>query len=56
MVPQFRQYMQRKKNLVAGGAGFIGSQVNQMLHEAGFDTVVLDNLSSGCKEGHVHLV
>jgi len=50
MVPQFRQYMQRKKILVAGGAGFIGSQVNQMLHEAGFDTVVLDNLSSGCKE------
>jgi UDP-glucose 4-epimerase len=36
--------------LVTGGAGFIGSHVNKMLHRAGYQTVVLDNLSSGCRE------
>lgn len=39
--------MPKKTILVTGGAGFIGSQVNLMLHDAGFDTIVLDNLSSG---------
>lgn len=33
--------------LVVGGAGFVGSQVNKQLHEAGFKTVVFDNLSTG---------
>ncbi len=33
--------------LVVGGAGFIGSHVNKMLHRAGYSTVVLDNLSRG---------
>jgi UDP-glucose 4-epimerase len=33
--------------LVVGGAGFIGSQVNKMLHQAGYDTIILDNLSTG---------
>ncbi len=33
--------------LVIGGAGFIGSHVNERLHAAGYSTVVLDNLSSG---------
>lgn len=33
--------------LVTGGAGFIGSHVNTMLYRAGYDTVVLDNLSTG---------
>jgi UDP-glucose 4-epimerase len=38
-----------KKNciLVTGGAGFIGSQVNKQLHQAGYSTVILDNLSCG---------
>lgn len=36
--------------LVVGGAGFIGSYVNKMLHRAGYKTVVLDNLSSGKRE------
>lgn len=36
-----------KKILVVGGAGFIGSMVNKMLHTAGYETVVLDNLSYG---------
>jgi len=33
--------------LVTGGAGFIGSHINQMLQSAGYETVVLDNLSRG---------
>ncbi len=33
--------------LVAGGAGFIGSHVNAALQRSGYQTVILDNLSSG---------
>ena len=33
--------------LVTGGAGYIGSHTNKTLHNAGYDTVVLDNLSKG---------
>ena len=33
--------------LVTGGAGFIGSHVNLLLNEAGFKTLVFDNLSRG---------
>lgn len=36
--------------LVVGGAGFIGSQVNKMLNQAGYQTIILDNLSRGHKE------
>ncbi len=36
--------------LVVGGAGFIGSYVNKMLNRAGYETVVLDNLSRGHAE------
>lgn len=39
--------MQKKWVLVTGGAGFIGSHVNKMLHLAGYETVVLDNLIRG---------
>lgn len=33
--------------LITGGAGFIGSHVNKRLHQHGYDTVVIDNLSRG---------
>lgn len=33
--------------LVIGGAGYIGSHVNKMLQQAGYNTLVLDNLSRG---------
>ncbi|MCC7553188.1 MAG: UDP-glucose 4-epimerase GalE [Methanobacteriaceae archaeon] len=33
--------------LVTGGAGYIGSHTNKALHSAGYDTLVLDNLSKG---------
>lgn len=42
--------MLQKYILVVGGAGFIGSQVNKMLTQAGYLTIVLDNLSRGSRE------
>lgn len=36
--------------LVTGGAGYIGSHLNKMLHQLGQETVVLDNLSRGHRE------
>lgn len=36
--------------LVTGGAGYIGSHTNKALNEAGYDTVVLDNLANGYEE------
>ena len=38
-----------KTILVTGGAGFIGSSVNKLLHRFGYKTIVLDNLSRGCQ-------
>lgn len=40
--------------LITGGAGFIGSHVNQLLHRHGYQTVVFDNLSSGAAEAVTH--
>lgn len=37
----------KKKILVAGGAGYIGSHVQKQLLEDGFDVLVFDDLSSG---------
>lgn len=36
--------------LIAGGAGYIGSHINQMLAEKGYETVVFDNLVYGHRE------
>ncbi len=36
--------------LIVGGAGYIGSHVNKVLHENGEETLVLDNLSYGHKD------
>lgn len=38
------------KILICGGAGYIGSHCNKMLSEAGYETVVFDNLVYGHKE------
>lgn len=42
--------MNRNTILITGGAGFIGSHVNKMLKQAGYSTVVLDNLFHGSQE------
>lgn len=34
------------KILITGGAGFIGSTVNLLLNDVGFETIILDNLST----------
>ncbi|MET7847303.1 UDP-glucose 4-epimerase GalE [Streptomyces avermitilis] len=39
------------KYLVTGGAGYVGSVVAQHLVEAGHEVLVLDNLSTGFREG-----
>ena len=39
--------MRKKKVLVTGGAGFIGSHIVDKLIEEGHDVVIVDNLSSG---------
>lgn len=39
--------MEMKKILLVGGAGYIGSHVNKILNQAGYETVVFDNLSRG---------
>ncbi len=40
--------------LVTGGAGFIGSHVNEMLYQNGYQTLVLDNLISGNQKNVLH--
>lgn len=37
-----------------GGAGFIGSHVNEKLNRSGYETIVLDNLSSGNRKAVLH--
>ena len=36
--------------LIIGGAGYIGCHVNKLLHQRGYETLVLDNLVYGHKE------
>lgn len=38
------------KALITGGAGFIGSNVAKYFLEEGYEVVLLDNLSTGCRE------
>jgi UDP-arabinose 4-epimerase len=42
--------MNQKFILVTGGAGYIGSHTCKALHQAGFQPIVYDNLSTGHKE------
>lgn len=41
------------KILITGGAGYIGSHTNRLLHSNGYETVVLDDLSDGHREAVV---
>ena len=42
--------MSDQKILVVGGAGYIGSHTNKILSRAGYETLVLDNLSYGHRD------
>lgn len=42
--------MEKKTILITGGAGYIGSHTNALFQEAGYDTIILDNLVYGHKE------
>ena len=46
----------KRRALVTGGAGFIGSHVSEALLTDGWDVVVLDNLSSGSVDNVGHLL
>lgn len=48
---------QRKETsyvLLTGGAGFIGSYINEMLYKEGYRTIVIDNLSKGDRRAVRH--
>lgn len=42
--------MNKKRILITGGAGFIGSHLAAAFVDDGHDVIVIDNLSAGCKE------
>jgi UDP-glucose 4-epimerase len=43
-----------KTILIVGGAGYIGSHTNEMLHRKGYQTIVLDSLEEGHRETVLH--
>jgi len=36
--------------LICGGAGYIGSHINKLLNQKGYETIVFDNLVCGHRE------
>jgi UDP-glucuronate decarboxylase len=50
-----RTYNMRKRVMVTGGAGFLGSHLIDRLLEAGHDVLCVDNLFTGTKENIAHL-
>jgi len=51
-----RAYSARKRVLVTGGAGFLGSHLCEALLKRGHDVMCLDNLFTGTKDNVAHLV
>lgn len=51
-----RNYNMRKRVMVTGGAGFLGSHLCDRLLDAGHDVLCVDNLFTGTKDniGHLH--
>src|SRR5574338_489525 len=51
-----RSYTLRKRVMVTGGAGFLGSHLVDRLLEKGYDVLCVDNLFTGTKDniGHLH--
>jgi UDP-glucose 4-epimerase len=52
---QKRHLTLKKRVLVTGGAGFIGSHLCESLIEKGYHVIAVDNLSTGCLENVKHL-
>jgi UDP-glucuronate decarboxylase len=50
-----RSYFQRKRVMVTGGAGFLGSHLIDRLLEKGCDVLCVDNLFTGSKDNIAHL-
>jgi len=51
-----RQYAIRKRVLVTGGAGFLGSHLCERLLKDGHDVICLDNFFTGSKDNIAHLI
>ncbi|MBP5639477.1 MAG: SDR family oxidoreductase [Victivallales bacterium] len=49
-------YSVRKRVLITGGAGFLGSHLAERMLEAGNDVLVVDNLFTGTKDNVRHLM
>lgn len=47
--------MEKKKILVTGGAGFLGSHLSEKLLSLGNEVIASDNFHTGCKENIAHL-
>ena len=50
-----REYSARKRVLVTGGAGFLGSHLCDALLARGYDVLCVDNLFTGTKDNVAHL-
>jgi UDP-glucuronate decarboxylase len=50
------KYWQRKRILVTGGAGFVGSHLCESLLAQGNDVICLDNFFTGTKDNILHLL
>lgn len=50
-----RDYTLRKRVMVTGGAGFLGSHLCDRLIEKGYDVLCVDNLFTGSKDNVAHL-
>src|SRR5919112_1779735 len=50
-----RSYSMRKRVMVTGGAGFLGSHLIDRLLEAGHEVLCVDNLFTGTRDNLEHL-
>jgi len=50
-----RDYNMRKRVMITGGAGFLGSHLTDRLLEAGHEVLCVDNLFTGTKDNIAHL-
>ena len=53
---RYREDVMRKRVMVTGGAGFIGSHLCERLLERGHDVLCVDNLYTGSKDNIEHLI